>query len=294
MAAPQWHAPLVERLDGIDATRRQALHCPGGGAGALTALAVADTEVAEVMRAVAARPATAPLIARLLEHGARAMTALAEQTRTVVAAHDDGTGWPDPAAVAAVDLGDDDEEEDDVERQAGPAAAPVSLEEQAAVTVAAAPADPVADAVAVLVDRPAGGVDAVARSEDPVVEAQETVWQVHLDHDAYPLPDDLRAFDAAADRLAIEVNAYAGHLAIVGDSLGLPELPPELPHGVRRARQVEQVVDLARRHAVFTSDVAEALGLSALADEQAVLAEVRRLRKQVSTAQIRDAAARPR
>ncbi|GLZ36246.1 hypothetical protein Lesp02_84330 [Lentzea sp. NBRC 105346] len=93
---PKWQQPLAERAEQADARIRQAMHAPGGGSGALAAVATGDRELAELCLEVAERTAS-PLLRQLLQHGARALAAVAHDLESTVWAHTDHAPVPDTA-----------------------------------------------------------------------------------------------------------------------------------------------------------------------------------------------------
>ncbi|ROP36257.1 hypothetical protein EDD40_1522 [Saccharothrix texasensis] len=290
--APQWHGVFLERLDAAESSARSAMASAGGGTGALQVVIGSDLEIGAVMKEVAARAATPPLLRRLLEIGARAMTSRADQAQLVLHAHDDGPGWPDQAAVDDVVTEDDV----DVEHQAvtgGPSSAPAddaevdsvpaAIEEQDAVDAPAEPADGTGQAT-----EQADETDQAAEppaSADPVAEAQSVVWDLYLPTEGLgaPLAKDVERLTASAQLLADEVDEYDQALSAVREQLSLPHLPDRLPLAERRARTRSEVGDVIEQLHTGVDQIAQALGMQLGASLAEVVAEAQRLRGLVDT-----------
>lgn len=98
MTTPKWQAPLAERAAAADHLIRTAMSAPGGGTGALQAVAAANREIADLCHQYAQR-SPSPLLQQLLQHGARALNALAHDVDATVHAHTEHT----PITPAACD-----------------------------------------------------------------------------------------------------------------------------------------------------------------------------------------------
>ncbi|NUT53656.1 MAG: hypothetical protein HOV94_41165 [Saccharothrix sp.] len=295
MAAPQWHGPLVERLDVAETSARTVMLAGGGGTAALEALVDADRDIAAVMTEVAERATTPDLLRRLLTIGARAVIARADQVQLALGAHRNEQGWPDQAAVDAVDVDEDDH--DDVERQAlvGAPVEPTSVsggDVAAAVDVAApvvpGDAEPLTEweqellADAELADQDAADreADDVQDRVDPVAEAQTVVWDLYLPTEGLgeQLAADVERHVAAAQLLADEVDEYDQALSAVREQLSLPHHPDGVPLAERRARTRAEVGDAIEQLHTGVDQIAHALGMQAGVSLAEVVAEAARLR----------------
>lgn len=305
MAAPQWHAPLIARLDQAELDHRTAWTAPGGGQGAMYALTVSQLDIARVMETVAERSGTPELIRRLLTHGSRAMAALSRQMDALSAAHavdDEPTGWADQEAVDAVDqdqavpdgarvvpcpecsahpwaphrddcpVVDADESTPPVtDDHASPVAGPLDESEQQLVAEVTVDQDVPAEPAALEEQPPV----------DPVADAQSVAWDLYLDTASYPIPADLERHVAAAQLLADEVDEYQLALDAVRSELSLPEHPPGLPLAERRARTRREVGDAIEQLHTGVDQIATALGIQVGASLAEVVAEAHRLRELV-------------